>query len=139
MKRKVGYITLAIFILMVLLSLLTPRMHAPIKHDNNQESQLIVRFVNVALTVLKEDIGAYPNSQDGLAALYMPSVNMDNWDGPYLRKPIRSTDYWGREWVYRYPHHCNINVGLAGFYSVGENGIDECMSGDDVFIEMPSN
>jgi hypothetical protein len=136
MKRIGLYIALIPFLLWVFYSLVTPKMHKPMRFDSGDRSRFIIRAVNTSLDVLKQDIGSYPSSVNGLSILLMRPEGMGSWDGPYLRKPVRNTDYWGQKWIYLYPHHCNINVGYFAFYSVVKNGIDECMSGDDIFIEM---
>ncbi|WP_081227733.1 type II secretion system protein GspG [Pseudoalteromonas luteoviolacea] len=59
----------------------------------------------------------------------------EKWDGPYLLRELNIKDPWGNDFVYKYPHQCHVRLGTFSLYSVGSNGVDECMSGDDIFIE----
>ena len=54
------------------------------------------------LDMFRLDVGRYPTTQEGLSALRTKPSNVENWDGPYLRKDV-PLDPWGRPYVYRSP------------------------------------
>jgi len=54
------------------------------------------------LDTYRLDIGRYPTNEEGLQALRTRPGNLENWDGPYLRKDV-PMDPWGHPYVYRFP------------------------------------
>lgn len=79
-----------------------------------------------ALDQYRQDMGYYPDSTLGLAALFkIPSGPVtDQFHGPYMEGTIEElTDSWGNPFVYGAPGKFN----KSGFdlYSVGPDGIDQ--------------
>jgi len=61
-----------------------------------------------ALKFYRLDVGIYPETDDGLAALYERPDSIDDdspkWKGPYLEgTPEELQDPWGNEFVYKCP------------------------------------
>jgi general secretion pathway protein G len=56
-----------------------------------------------ALDLYYLDMGRYPASNDGLAALVQRPGNALEWNGPYLKGGIVPSDPWGHAYVYRSP------------------------------------
>lgn len=132
MRKFPILIVCIVAILASLYLLITPK--APSFNTSlSDNDKRIVSYVYTALTLFKRDNGDYPNS---IESLYTKADSGPLWNGPYLATEIDINDSWGRKWVYKYPHNCNDNAEHAAFYSVGKNGIDECMAGDDIFINM---
>ena len=52
-----------------------------------------------AIDAFASDVGRYPTSQEGLAALVQQPVEIQTWRGPYLRKQI-PPDGWGNPYHY---------------------------------------
>lgn len=136
MIKKILYIACIALFLSGVNSLFIPKFHKPIRFSNEDKARKIIETVMTALVELKKDTSVYPNSPIGLTLLYERSETINNWDGPYLRRRIPEKDQMGGEWIYRYPHDCDVNMDHFAFYSVGKNGIDECMGGDDIYIEI---
>lgn len=61
----------------------------------------IVQFEST-LDLFKLDVGRYPTTDEGLQALLVKPANVENWDGPYLKKEV-PPDPWGHAYVYRCP------------------------------------
>jgi general secretion pathway protein G len=61
-----------------------------------------IELFGVALDTFRLDVGRYPTSQEGLAALRTRPFGLDRWDGPYLKEEI-PRDPWGNPYVYRSP------------------------------------
>ncbi len=100
----------------------------------SQESvaRIFVRdSMNMPLTRYRIDMGAYPATGEGLAALVTaPASAAERWRGPYLDTPGGKlpVDPWGRPYEYRFPGTKNP----AGYdlYSKGPDGAPD--TADDV-------
>ena len=56
-----------------------------------------------SLDTYRLDVGRYPTTEEGLAALMTaPASATVKWNGPYLKKGI-PPDPWGHPYVYRAP------------------------------------
>ena len=55
-----------------------------------------------ALTMYKADVGDFPATEQGLAALHARPAGVAGWAGPYIRQDVPK-DAWGRDYVYKYP------------------------------------
>lgn len=64
--------------------------------------QTIERLGSV-LDIYQLDNGAYPSTDQGLAALNTRPTGAAGWNGPYLRGEGTPMDPWGRPWIYRNP------------------------------------
>jgi general secretion pathway protein G len=71
-----------------------------------------------ALDTFRLDVGRYPNTQEGLAALIQRPSSTDRWDGPYLKTNVPN-DPWGRPYFYRSPGEGGRPYDL---YSLGSDG-----------------
>jgi len=47
------------------------------------------------------DVGRYPSSTEGLAALVKSPGNVPGWNGPYLSKGNVPQDPWGHPYIYQ--------------------------------------
>ena len=86
--------------------------------------------LSVALDLYEVDNGAYPASEQGLAALIQKpnSTPMpENWNGPYLKKGKIPADPWGREYEYDSPGIHNVDG-----YDLSSLGADGIESKDDI-------
>ncbi len=62
--------------------------------------------MNLPLTRYRIDLGSFPSTGEGLAALVTaPSSAADRWRGPYVEAPGGKLplDPWGEPYQYRYP------------------------------------
>ncbi|MBU0934313.1 MAG: type II secretion system major pseudopilin GspG [Spirochaetes bacterium] len=69
------------------------------------------------------DTGSHPTREQGLMALReKPTLSPvpNNWDGPYMEKPIPD-DPWGRPYVYLIPGPAGMPYGLASY---GKDGVE---------------
>jgi general secretion pathway protein G len=77
-----------------------------------------VELLGTALDTFRLDVGRYPSSQEGLAALRQRPFGTDRWDGPYLKKDVPK-DPWDRPYYYRSPGEAGRPYDL---YSLGADG-----------------
>jgi general secretion pathway protein G len=55
------------------------------------------------LDMYKDDVGAFPSSDQGLQALIDKPADAMNWAGPYLRGKTVPRDPWNKPLIYRIP------------------------------------
>ena len=64
--------------------------------------QSIERLGSV-LDLYKLDVGGYPTTEQGLAALTQKPTDVDNWNGPYVKGDAVPLDPWNHPYTYRQP------------------------------------
>lgn len=69
---------------------------------NSVARQSIERIVSV-LDLYRLDVGRYPTTEEGLAALIQRPASAASWNGPYLRGEGVPVDPWNRPYDYRSP------------------------------------
>lgn len=84
------------------------------------------RYLEEPLRAYKLDLGDFPTTEEGLAALKEPPPGKEGiWKGPY--EDIRLSDPWGNPYQYRFPTaHENVEYDL---FSLGTDGV---ISTDDI-------
>lgn len=81
--------------------------------------------LKTSLTRYRIDLGDYPSTAQGLAALMTaPGARAEQWHGPYAETPggRAPTDPWGEPYQYRYPG--TKNKGSYDLYSKGPDKAD---------------
>ncbi len=116
---------LVVIIISVLVAMIVPRMAG-----RSEEARVAVAKADVelniatALKLYELDNGAYPTTEEGLAALQNAVPSAKNWKGPYLEK--EPLDPWGNKYTYKSPGTHKKDYDL---YSLGKDGVE---SADDV-------
>ncbi len=106
MKRKKAFtlieLMLVVIIISVLVAMIVPRMAG-----RSEEARVAVSKADIevniatALKLYELDNGAYPTTEEGLAALQNAPPSAKHWKGPYLEKePI---DPWDNKYNYKSP------------------------------------
>jgi general secretion pathway protein G len=102
-----GYTLIELLVVLAVLGLLAAIAAPPMEHyfARGQASAARVETAIVAagLHLFQSDVGRYPTTQEGLAALLKSPPEVENWSGPYVRGPANLIDPWGRHFVYRAP------------------------------------
>lgn len=81
-----------------------------------------VKYFSAGLELFRMDIGRFPTTQEGLAALTQAPVGVRNWRaGGYLHEPA-GPDPWGHAFVYRSPGEHGAPFYLASLGSDGAPG-----------------
>jgi general secretion pathway protein G len=71
------------------------------------------------LDLYRLDVGRYPTTEEGLAALQVRPSGVESWDGPYMKKDV-PLDQWGHPFVYRNPgQHGDFDL-----LSYGADGVE---------------
>ncbi|MFI5336720.1 MAG: type II secretion system major pseudopilin GspG [Opitutales bacterium] len=99
-------------------------------HSQEVVARVFVRdSLKTSLTRYRIDVGDYPSTADGLAALMTaPAAAADRWRGPYAEVPGGKIplDPWGEPYQYRYPGTKN-----KGGYDLFSKGPDKTEGTED--------
>jgi len=105
-RRITGFTLLELLVVLVILGLLVgyvaPRYFAQVGKSEVKVARAQVKALEDALDQYRLDVGRYPASQPGLAALNDAPAGEARWQGPYLRKAVPN-DPWGHPYQYRAP------------------------------------
>lgn len=104
--RAKGFTLLELLVVMVIIGLLAgyvgPRYFSQIGKTERSTARAQIEGLSRALDTYRLDVGHYPTTEQGLAALTIAPANEAKWAGPYLQKGLPA-DPWGRAYVYRQP------------------------------------
>ena len=105
---------------MVIIGLLAgyvgPKLFAQIGKSEVKAARAQIDALGKSLDQYRIDVGRYPSSQQGLAALRSAPAGEARWAGPYLAKGV-PPDPWGNAYQYSAP-------GVHGDYDLQSLGKD---------------
>jgi len=106
---------------MVIIGLLAgyvgPKYFSQIGKSEVKVARAQIDAIEKALDQYRLDVGRYPNSEQGLVALFTRPANEPKWSGPYLKKEVPA-DPWGKAYQYKFPGE----HGEYDLYSLGKDG-----------------
>ena len=101
-----GFTLLELLVVMVIIGLLAayvgPRYFAQIGKSQRKTAMAQIDALGKALDQYRLDVGHYPSTSQGLAALFTRPAGESKWEGPYLKKKV-PPDPWGKPYVYKMP------------------------------------
>ncbi|MBX9894091.1 MAG: type II secretion system major pseudopilin GspG [Nitrosomonas sp.] len=105
-NNMLGFTLLELLVVMVIIGLLAayvgPKYFSQVGKSEIKMAQAQIDALEKALHQYRLDVGSYPATEQGLAALVTRPSNEARWQGPYLSK-LPPADPWGRPYVYKYP------------------------------------
>lgn len=105
-KSMRGFTLLELLVVMVIIGLLAayvgPKYFSQVGKSEVKMAQAQIDALEKALHQYRLDMGNYPTTDQGLAALVTRPNNEAKWQGPYLAK-MPPADPWGRPYAYKYP------------------------------------
>jgi general secretion pathway protein G len=101
-----GFTLLELLVVLVVLGLLVsivgPKYFSQLGKSEAKAAQAQIASIAKALDMYRIDVGRYPATEQGLAALSVSPANEPKWRGPYLQKTA-PMDPWGHPYVYKSP------------------------------------
>jgi general secretion pathway protein G len=104
--RAAGFTLLELLVVLVIIGLLAgyvgPKYFSQLGKSEAKVARAQMDAIEKALDHYRLDVGRYPTTEQGLAALNNRPPNEPKWAGPYLKKDV-PPDPWGRPYQYRAP------------------------------------
>lgn len=101
-----AFTLLELLVVLVIIGLLAgyvgPRYFGQIGKSEAKAAKAQLDALEKALDQYRLDVGRYPSTEAGLAALVTKPANETRWAGPYLKKAV-PLDPWSRPYVYKSP------------------------------------
>jgi general secretion pathway protein G len=117
-------ILVVITIIGLIMALVGPRVLNYLAESKVKAAKIQIESLSSALDLYYLDVGRYPSTSEGLAALAQPPGGIQSWNGPYLRTGAVPNDPWGHAYVYRSPgEHGSFDIVSHGAKGV-EGGAD---------------
>ena len=98
-------ILVVIVVIAVLAGMVAPNVFKHVGEAKNVTARSQIEMLGAALDAYRLDIGRYPTTSQGLAALWQAPTRAGQtvgWRGPYLRKAV-PLDPWGHAYIYKAP------------------------------------
>lgn len=119
--RAAGFTLLELLVVMVIIGMLAsfvaPKFFAQIGKSQTKTARAQIDALEKALDQYRLDIGRYPTSEQGLAALNERPAGETKWSGPYLKKTV-PMDPWSHAYLYKNPGE----HGEYDLFSYGKDG-----------------
>lgn len=126
MKNQAGFTLVELIVVVIIIGLLAglvvPQFIKQEEKATAKVAKAQIELFGTALDTFRLDVGRYPTSQEGLAALVQKPGGVDRWDGPYLKKDL-PPDPWNKPYNYKSP-------GDHGVYDIISYGADGAPGGD---------
>ena len=122
-RRERGFSLIEIMVVMVIIGMLmavvAPRFIRQSEKAAAKAARVQVESMGTTLDTFRLDVGRYPTTQEGLAALIQRPFGIERWDRPYLKQNVIPPDPWQRPYYYRSPGEGGRPYDL---YSLGADG-----------------
>ena len=129
-----GFTLLELLVVMVIIGLLAgfvgPKLFAQIGKSEVKVARAQIESLSKSLGQYRIDLGHYPSTEQGLAALVVKPAQEPTWSGPYLAKVVPK-DPWGHDYLYTYP-------GQHGDYDLVSLGRDGKPGGEGEDADLTS-
>jgi general secretion pathway protein G len=106
-RRQRGFtlveLLVVITIIGLIMGLVGPRVLNYLTESKAKAAKIQIESLSSALDLYFLDVGRYPNTSEGLAALVKRPGSSPAWNGPYLKGGLVPADPWGNPYVYRSP------------------------------------
>jgi len=90
-------------ILGLLIALVAPAMIRQLGSAKHKVAEQSIERLSGVLDLYRLDVGSYPTTAQGVAALNDNAANVMGWNGPYLKDAQGIVDPWGHTFQYRNP------------------------------------
>ena len=105
--KERGFTLLELLVVLGIIAMLAgvvgPQVMKHLGGAKSKTAKVQVEDLAAALDMYKLDVGSYPSTDQGLAALIEKPENGKRWNGPYLRKKRIPQDPWNTDFRYVSP------------------------------------
>jgi len=132
--RMRGFTLLELLVVVLIIGLLSsivgPRLMGQITRSEVTTAKAQIDALDKAVQAYRLDMGGFPSTEQGLAALVQAPPSQPRWRGPYLKGAV-PLDPWGTAYRYRVPGTAGRDfdiVSLGHDRSQGGSGDDADLS-----------
>ena len=122
-----GFTLIELLVVLVILGLLAglvgPQILRYLGSAKSDTARLQIEELGAGLDLYHLEVGRYPNTDEGLAALVEDPTGVRHWNGPYLKKKTVPNDPWGNKYIY-------VSPGENGVYDLFSLGQDNMEGGE---------
>ena len=125
LKHRIrGFTLLELLIVIVIIGMLAayvgPKYFTQLGKSERTMAKAQIAGLEKALDTFRLDVGRYPTTEEGLAALVNKPGAVTQWNGPYLKKEV-PLDPWGHPYQYQSPG-ANSEIDLRSYGKDGQPG-----------------
>lgn len=135
LRHERGFTLVELIVVIIILGLIVglvgPRLFGRVGQSKQATAKAQIELLGAALDQYRLDVGAYPSSGHGPEAL-VRNPGVQNWNGPYLKKPAIPKDPWGN------PYHYKCCPGDHGDYDMLSYGADGAPGGEGENADVTS-
>ncbi len=126
MRRSKGFTLIELLVVLVILTLLAglvgPRVMNLLGGAKSKTATLQITDLDKSLEIFKLDVGRFPTTEEGLAALATKPASANGWNGPYIKGGVPN-DPWGKPYAF-------ISPTASGGIEILTLGADSAPGGD---------
>jgi general secretion pathway protein G len=117
-RRACGFTLIELLVVLAILGLLAglvgPRVLSQLGGAKSKTAALQIADIDKALELFKLDVGRFPTTEEGLAALAAkPAGLATGWTGPYLKGAL-PVDPWARPYQYKLNPDGSVDIVSLG-------------------------
>jgi len=130
-RLSLGFTLIELLVVLAIIGLLAglvgPQVMKHLGESKSKTARLQIEELASALDMYRLDVGRYPATEEGLAALIEAPGTAKVWNGPYLRKKKIPLDPWNNAYHYVAPgQHAKFDLFTLGAdNSEGGEGEDQ--------------
>lgn len=103
--RERGFTLMEMLVVLVVIGLIAavaiPQVMGLLGSAKGKAAKIQLETLSQSLLFYQIDVGEFPTTEQGLAALWKAPPQAAAWAGPYVREERQLVDPWGRPFVYR--------------------------------------